>query len=58
VLGAWDLAQRRVVTWDLRTGRPRSTASLGGWFPQLRFDNGQVRVAVLQSDGGAAVVTM
>ena len=58
LLGAWDLAQRRVVTWDLRTGRHRSTVSLGGWFPQLRFDKGQLRVAVLQSDSGAAMVTM
>lgn len=58
LLGAWDLAQRRVVLWDLRTGKPRSAFSLGGWFPQLHFERGKLRVAAVQGDSAAAVVRM
>lgn len=58
LLSVWDLGLQRLSTWALRTGRPIAAFPLGGWFPQLGYHEGRLRVGVLHTDSTPTVMTV
>ena len=58
ILAVMDNGQRRVVIYDLRTGKYRGSFLLLGWMPTLQFSDGELLAGVLDVDSGTAVVRL
>jgi hypothetical protein len=58
ILAVMDNGQKRVIMYDIRTGKYRGSFPQLGWLPSLQFSDRELLAGVLEVDSGTAVVRL